>query len=151
MVKLRPFLVVTGSVRVEGGDHHEFERNSHRHSAGAEQITSTQKRRVHPDRRAANVVSTGFMRRLDRMRALKTPLGNLVDPIQLPQLNTLLRDASDAVAAFNAAHAGCKLTNCMVWEQLQGNRLIAVSRWIEQRIAAGDTTIESALRSAAAA
>jgi hypothetical protein len=126
---LRPLIVVTGSIHVEGGDTHTVRQAAPKHSGS---ITINHTRKITQDRRQANVVSTGYMRRVARLRLLKTPYGSLVDPEKLPAVKELLTSATRDVAAFNAAHqeATARLTNCLLWEHLRGQRLAAVEGWI---------------------
>jgi hypothetical protein len=123
---LRPLIVLTGSIHVEGGDTHKVRQADTQHG----NITINHTRKITPDRRKANVVSTGYMRRVDRLRVLKTPYGNIVDPEKLPAIKELLTCATRDVATFNAAHSTARLTNCLLWEHLRGQRLAAVEGWI---------------------
>lgn len=132
---LRPLLIITGSIHVEGGDTHSVRQADSVKRGGTISINHT--RKITPDRRKANVVSTGYMRRIDRLRLLKTPWGNLVTPEKLPEVKELLAGATRAVAAFNTEHAGgtARLTNCLLWEHLRGSRLAAVEGWVLRGIA----------------
>jgi len=125
---LRPLIVLTGSIHVEGGDTHKVRQADAQHGGGS--ITINHTRKITPDRRKANVVSTGYMRKVERIRVLKTPYGNLVDPEKLPAVKELLTAATRDVAAFNAMHTTARLTNCLLWEHLRGLRLAAVEGWI---------------------
>ena len=127
---LKPLLVVTGSIHVEGGDTHTVRQKAS--SKNGSNIAIDHTRKITPDRKAGNVIATGYMRRLSRLRVLKTPYGSLLDPAKLPLVKELLANATRDVTTFNSAHAGSttRLTNCLLWEHLRGNRLAAVEGWI---------------------
>jgi len=131
---LRPLLVVTGSIHVEGGDTHTVRQKGS--SKNGAHISIDHTRKITADRREANVVSTGYMRRLARLRLLKTPYGSLVDPEKLPLVKELLASATRDVGTFNTEHAGgtARLANCLVWEHLKGNRLAAVEGWLARQM-----------------
>ena len=112
--------MITGSVQVEGGD----ARQTKRTRAGR-----VEQRTIAPDRRAANVISTGYARRLRRLCLLRTPWGALVEVERLQVVKELIAGADVDVQAFNSAHAGARLTNALLWEHLRGNRLAAVEAW----------------------
>jgi hypothetical protein len=152
-VNLKPLIVITGCVRAEGGETHSARQAAPQRAAAArrrrqgapEQITVTHKRTVAPDRRAANVISTDYMRQLRNIRAIKTPYGTLVDAKQLRAVKEMIQAATRDVAEFNAAAAASRLSNCLMWEHLAGNRLAAVQGWIARRLRDGDEVVHSAI------
>lgn len=131
MVNLRPLIVVTGAVHVEGGHRQKrIPRNATEEGVRGQRVV-LQQHRVSADRLAANTIATGFMRRLRGLRLLKTPLGTLIDPRRLSEVKSMILDASARAGEFNKSERGCLLVNCMVWEHLAGNRLAAVCAWID--------------------
>lgn len=149
MVSLRPLIVVTGAVHVEGG-HKQKRIRSGTDSKGNATATSghrtvLQQHRVSSDRLEANTIATGFMRKLRGLRLLKTPLGTLVDPKRLPEVKAMILDASTRAGEFNKSDRGCLVVNCMVWEHLSGNRLAAVCAWIDLLSSGDDADVKKAL------
>lgn len=133
MLQLRPLLVVTGAMHVEGGEKNTVRSTSG--SRGQSKQTVVHSREISPVRRKANVVVTGFARRLAKIRLLKTPFGSLIDPRDAQILHSFLAEATQAAARFNQEHKDeeCVLLNCMIWEKLRGNRLAAVEGWVSRR------------------
>src|SRR5262249_45935554 len=95
--------------------------------------------------KAADVITTGYARRVQHLRILKTPFGSLVDPKKLDKVKDMLMRASAAVAEFNRSHSLTRLSNCMLWERLSGNRLDAVRGWIDRRLVEKDAGVRKAL------
>jgi hypothetical protein len=134
MLKLKALYVVTGTVRVEGGETNQMTRVPEKEaSTSAHTQVIMQERDISKDRRRANVISTDYMRRLRGLRVVKTPFGNLVDPLRYGDVQVLVAQATKDVREFNLSSKGCKLFNCMVVEWLGGNRLAAVSGWLARQ------------------
>lgn len=136
---LRPIIVITGSIRVEGGDKRVATQAEESSDDRVVRQTVTQTREVTKDRRRANVVSTEFMRHVRLLRVINTPFGGLVDAERLKDVKDLLARAALAVATFNKENgpgATAHLTNGMLWEPLRGNRLLAVENWLATGVAA---------------
>lgn len=147
MVELRPLIVVSGTIHADGGKRHKVQRQeSHEVTdAGRTSNVFLQRREVSKDRRAADVISTAYLRRLRQIRVLKTPFGTLIDAARLPDVKTLLAKATEEVIEFNRSARSCKLSNCMIWEPLRGNRLAALQGWIARQVAEGDKRVKGAL------
>lgn len=139
MPKLRPLIVVTGTLRVEGGQTHKAKQSSETKPGGREKLTIVQDRELTPDRRAGNSKSTTCTHRLKTMSILRTPYGLLVDIERLTELRGYLHEIGLEVAEFNAKSKSSKLMNCVLWEPLSGNRLAAVEGWIERQAREGKT------------
>jgi hypothetical protein len=123
-------VLVTGTIHVEGGEENSVRQNSSGGFGDSEMIQITQQRKITPDRRAANVISTGYMRRLRKLRLARTPYGHLVDRRRLPEVRALIEDATRDVAAFNGSHTAARLVNTFLWEPFTGNRAAAVAGWL---------------------
>lgn len=150
MLKLKPLLVVTGTIRVGGGEKNTVRQQEATTKDRGDhlQVTITQHRSVSKDRMRGNVISTAFMRRLRGLRALKTPFGSLCEIARLRDVKVLLDEATAAARDFNATvspDSGCRLSNCMLWERLTGNRLAAVEGWLARQIADGDEDLEKSV------
>lgn len=147
MIDLRPLIVVTGTVRIEGGEKNTVrqQEGSSRRSGDGTKLVVVHEVRISDDRKAADVVTTGYARRVQHIRILKTPFGSLVDPKNLDKIKAMIAKASAAVAEFNREHKATKLSNCMLWEPLRGNRLDAVRGWIDRRIVEKDQEVRDAL------
>lgn len=147
MIDLRPLIVVTGTVRIEGGEKNTVrqQRGSTRRTGDGTKLVVVHEVRISDDRKKADVVTTGYARRVQHIRILKTPFGSLVDPKNLDKVKEMLARASAAVADFNRNHSATKLSNCMLWEQLKGNRLDAIRGWIDRRLVEKDLEVKDAL------
>lgn len=143
MVELRPLIVVTGTVHVEGGETNTV-RNRSKTKTRAEG-TVVLDRKVSPDRRDANVITTNYMRKLRMMAVLRTPFGVLLKVNQLDELRQLLSDVGGRIATYNVVPRKCSLSNCVLWERLRGTRLIATAGWIDAQLAGGNTDVKKAL------
>jgi hypothetical protein len=144
MVELRPLIIVTGTVHVEGGDVIAVRGTRHEKARATTRIVLD--RQVSSDRRAANVIATDYMRKLRAVRILRTPFGVLVDPKRLDEVKQLIVDVGKRIGEYSAAgKRACVLSNCVVWEHLRGNRLTAVSAWIETKLSRGDEPVKTAL------
>lgn len=133
MTQLRSLIVLTGSIHVEGGETSRIER---REDAG-DRANVTESRETTGDRRQAMVIKIGAHRSLKRVALLKTPYGTLVDLCDLPRLKSLLAGIAGKVAAFNRDAMTSQLSNGLLWERLQGNRLAAVEGWIAWQVERG--------------
>lgn len=143
---LRPLIVVTGTLHVEGG------LKSHRRAAApgdkkrdGTRTTIVQDREVSDERGRAHVIFATYARRIKALRLLKTPFGMLVDPNHLTVVQTLLVDMTKKAAEFNKGTKVCKIENCLVWEELFGNRKAALEGWLARRKWDGDKAILKAL------
>lgn len=143
MVELRPLIIITGSVHVSGGDTSTVRK---RGKTEAHAQTIVINREVTEDRRAANVIATDYMRKLRNLRLLWTPYGVLVNPAELAEIRGLLAHVDHRIAAYHQARKRtCELQNCVIWENLKGNRLNRVTGWIEAQIARGSAEVKEAL------
>lgn len=127
MVDLRPLIVITGTLRVEGG---ERTKTASKVSGNGHKVEQVTVRNVTTDRRAANVIATNYIRRLRKLIILRTPYGALADKSNFEALNTMLNAASVDVARFNETKRNCSITNTLVMERLEKNRLNAVVGWV---------------------
>jgi hypothetical protein len=139
MVTLRPLLVVTGTIRVEGGEQNRMKQTPTvlTERGDKDRVTVVQERLISKARRRANTISIEYLRRLRRLRIAKTPFGTLVDPTRRAELRALVEDATLAVHQFNkaveAAAEDCELSNCLIVEPLRGERLAAVAGWLARK------------------
>jgi hypothetical protein len=147
MIDLRPLIVVTGTVRIEGGEKNTVrqQRGSTRRTDDGTKLVVVHEVRISDDRKKADVVTTGYARRVQHIRILKTPFGSLIDPKNLDKIKEMINKASAAVAEFNRGHKATKLSNCMLWETLKGNRLDAIRGWIDRRLVEKDQEVKDAL------
>lgn len=132
-------LVVTGTIRIEGGEQNKVVR--HRGS----RVVLT--RRVSDDRKAADVITTDYMRRLRGIALMRTPYGVLVATDRRGELDDLLVLTDGKIRAYNAASRSraCHVTNCVVVEELRGARLKAVEAWLRARRGADRVAAEQLL------
>lgn len=133
MLTLRPLLVVTGTVRIEGGEKSRTRQTPAEDTSRGdkEQLTSVRDVVITKERRRANVIAVDFFRLLHHIRICRTPFGTLVDPAKRPELLTLLDRMDKRIAEFNTdAGDSCWLTNCVIWERLAGNRQAATAGWL---------------------
>jgi hypothetical protein len=139
---LRPLIVVTGTIHVEGGAKNKQTTTN----LGEDQTRSTifHEREISKDRRHANVIVIAYLRHLRALRIAKTPFGTLCEPSTLPAIKALLQEATRDVIAFNRKSKVCKLSNCYIWEPLSGNRLAAVEGWLSRRLRDGDPEVKTA-------
>ena len=140
MVELRPLIIVTGTARVEGGEKNRVRYRPKGENANQQVVTVD--RQVTQDRRAANVIATDHMRKLRGVTLLRTPYGVLVDPARLPELKDVLNRVSRKIVEYNKAKRACRLTNCILWEHLRGQRLSAVAGWIDAALAQDNDEIK---------
>jgi hypothetical protein len=147
VIDLRPLIVVTGTIRIEGGEKNTVrqQRGSTRRTDDGRKLVVVHEMRITNDRLRADVITTGYARRVQRLRILKTPFGALVDPGHLDKVKAMLTRATADVAAFNTTHTRSRLANCMLWEPLRGNRLDAVRGWIDRQIADGNEEVRNAV------
>lgn len=143
MVELRPLIVVTGTIHIEGGETNTV-RTSQRDQSG-KRLKVTLDRNVSEDRRAAAVIATDYMRRLRRIHIMRTPFGVLVDPLRLTDVKELWNTINRKIIAYNSTTRVCAISNCVLWEKLHGTRLAAVSGWIDARVSENEETVLSVL------
>jgi hypothetical protein len=143
MVELRPLIVVTGTLRVEGG----LKRARTKAKAKGSQIMVTESLNIGEDRRAGNVVAARYLRKLAGLKILHTPFGSLVDPKNLDRVKDTISQAMIDCQAFNRAHEKCKVMNTMIWEHLRGQRLDAIIAWVDRRVREGDDSVTAVLSS----
>lgn len=145
MLTLRPLIVVTGNIHVEGGISNRG-KQSKKDLGDRDRVVITQEREISRDRRSADVIATNWARTLRGLRLIKTDFGTLVDPARLPDLKEALDDVMRAIGKFNAAAgAGCAVSNCVIWEHLSGNRRTHVAGWLVHRAVEDDAEVLSVL------
>ena len=150
MLQLRPLVVVTGTIHVEGGEKSKVQlvhdkANTPRKKS--EQVTVVQHRTVARDRRRANVIVTNYARKLRALRILKTPFGTLIEPTKLKDFKGMLMDIARDVGIFNKGATQCQMTNGLLWENLTGNRLAAMRAWLAQQKRQKNRDVREALPS----
>lgn len=149
MVELRSFVIVTGRIRTEGGESDRVRRqpgSTRRTKSGdGQKIVVVHEKVVTDARRKADVITTGYARRIQHLRVLWTPFGALVDPKNLDKVKAMLLRASTDVAEFNRTYKGSRLANCYLYERLAGNRLEAVRGWIDRQLIERDEAVLEAM------
>jgi hypothetical protein len=145
MLKLRPLVVVTGTIHVEGGATSKRRapapavRNGHgKKRVAAKTAVVTEELHVTDDRGRANSIIVTFSRALRKLTILRVPHGLLIDPADLPALQELSRRLTMKTIEFNASAKTAEITNCWIIEPLQGVRRAAVEGWVARRLAKGD-------------
>lgn len=141
MLTLRPLLVVTGSLHVEGGEEWETTRQATKDArvtldgvrSSGERVKTVIDRSVSKDRRKGNVIYLDFYRRLRKIQLCRTPFGALIDPAHKADLLAILDLMDQKIVEFNKASTTCQLTNCVVWDKLAGNRQAGVAGWVARR------------------
>jgi hypothetical protein len=141
MVELRPLIVVTGTLRVEGG----LKRARKKATTKGAQIMVTESLNIGEDRRAGNVVAARYLRKLAGLKIVHTPYGSLVDPENLVRVKDTIAQATIDCQAFNREHEKCKVSNTMLWEHLRGMRLDAITAWIDKHMREGDEDVTKVL------
>lgn len=130
VVRLRPLIVVTGTIRVSGGE--STTQKTDVDPADATKSVVLRRKVTAPERKAALSLITTFLKKLNRCVALDTPFGRLVEPdVMTTTLKGVLAEIDGKVRAFNSAVMGCALVNAVVWEPLSGNRKARVEAWLE--------------------
>lgn len=134
-MQLRPLLVVTGTIHVDGGASTEIlgESDSVKKD-GVEQKSISQKRTITTDRRAANVITTNCLRQIRKAAILRTPFGTLFPLANKKTIKKMLDDMSKAVADFNKHSTTCELVNTFFLDKLEGDREAALSGWLSKRV-----------------
>lgn len=143
MVDLRPLILVTGTLRVEGGEKNRVRIDDSTREGNNMQVVVD--RRVTKDRAAANVIVTDYMRKLRGMVILRTPYGTLLDPVRLPEFKALMTTFDRRIAAYSSVKRGTRLTNCVLWEKLSGQRQTAISGWVAAEVVHGNEEVKKAL------
>lgn len=145
MIELRPFIIVTGRIRTEGGESDRVRRQprARRTKEGdGRRIVVVHEKIITDARRKADVITTGYARRVQHLRVLWTPFGALIDPKNLDKVKAMMLRASTDVAEFNRTYeGGTRLANCYLYEKLAGNRLEAVRGWIDRRLVERDEDV----------
>lgn len=147
MVRLRPLIVVTGTIRIKGGESGRVRQRpgSSQRTRDGDRLVVVREIKITDDRRDGDVVATGYARRLTRMCLLRTPFGALCDPKDLPRIKEMFTRAIQDVAEFNEKHKHTLLANCYVWEELAGNRRSSVHGWIDRQVLEKDPEVLAAL------
>lgn len=140
MLTLKPLFVLTGTLRIEGGKTGKQTDAPIADKApkGKQRIHTAVTRVVTDDRRRGDVIVSDYLRRIKRLRLLKTPFGTLIEPLHLGELKGLLDEITKSSAAFNESSKTCELTNCLLWEPLRENRKAAVEGWVARQIKKND-------------
>jgi hypothetical protein len=146
MLHLKPLIIITGTLHVEGG----LKSQRRASSAGTKQRNGTrttivQDRDVSEERQRAHVIFSTYSRQIKALRLIKTPFGVLVHPNRLRDVQALLVGMTKTAAVFNQSTKLCKIENCLVWEELVGNRKAALEGWLARRRFDGDAGIIKAL------
>lgn len=142
MVELKPLIVITGTIHVEGGIN---KRTRSKPKRDGNKLTVVEDREISAHRRAANVIVTDYMRKLRGLRLLRTPYGTLVDPTSLAAVKELIDAATKEVEEFNRSARGCELSCTLLWETLKGNRAEKVAEYIERKLHDEDKEVTEAL------
>jgi hypothetical protein len=137
-MKLRPFLLLSGTVTMEGGDQTERVRGTR---TGGEVQHLVVRRRVTPDRKRANTIATTVRRDVRRLSVLTTPWGTLIPLERHAELRDLLAKTSRTVAEFNKGATTTQLVNALTHDHLSGAILASVEGWIEKRLRARDAKV----------
>lgn len=149
MVDLRPLIVVTGTIRIKGGEtgHVRKQPGSQKRtgSGDGDKLVVVREVQITDDRRGADVICTGYARRLTRLSILRTPFGALCDPKDLPRIKDMITRAAQDVSSFNHTHKRSALSNCYLWERLAGNRLESVRGWIDRQVMDKDDEVTEAV------
>lgn len=135
-MRLRSLVVVTGTVRLSGGETSEQST-----AADGRGRVVMQRKVVSPDRQKALSIVSAFLKKIGRLALLRTPFGLLLDPDDvLTSLKPLLEDVDGKIKDFTA-HAQstqCTLINAVVWEPLAGNRKARIEAWLDAHAADPD-------------
>ena len=140
MIDLRPLIVVTGTVHVEGGERNRVRSSNAKNGSSRQEIVVD--RSVSVDRRAANVIVVDYGRRINQIALVRTPFGILVDPKRLDELKRLLGRIDKKIRDFNTTRTGtARVANYVLWEPLEGVRKTAVAGWLLARKIAKDESV----------
>ena len=142
VIEIKPFFVVTGNLKIEGGETTHIEHSSEDPSGKSTQVRQRQKSPMRP-RGASMVVQAS--RKLLALSVLRTPYGVLVDPSEGKNVQKLLMTLTREAREFNAESPDCRVTNYYLLEGLTGPRKAAVEGWIAKQKAAGDPEIKDLL------
>lgn len=146
MVELKPLIVVTGTVHVEGGINKRTRSSPKR---DGNKLTVVEDREISGSRRKANVIVTDYMRKFRSLRLLRTPYGTLVDPSSLDDVKALIDEATKEIEGFNSSARGCELSCTLLWETLKGNRAEKVAEYIDRKLREDDKEVREAIGSLA--
>jgi hypothetical protein len=146
VLDLRPLIIVTGTIHVEGGERNRV-RSGKRTPKNGQTQTRIVDRSVTADRHAANVIVVDYGRRLKQMALLRTPYGVLIGPETLDDLRQLIAASTKKIEEFNAKRkrSTTQLANYVLWENLSGVRQIAVAGWLEVQRKEKDEVVLAAL------
>lgn len=131
MFALKPLLVVTGTLHVEGGEKNRVRKNTVRGDNHTQ--TRIVDRVVDKPRRDANVIVVDYGRRLkERIALLRTPYGVLVSLEKQAALTELIADSTHKIAEWKKAYpnSATRLANYVLVEKLAGIREAAVTAWV---------------------
>lgn len=142
---LRPLIVVSGTVHVEGGERNKVRATNLTTNGTRQEIVVD--RSVSQDRKAANVIVTDYWRRLKAVSLLRTPYGVLIDVARLDDFKKLMAHVAQKILEFNTSRKGStRLTSYVLWEPLEGKRKAAVVEWIQMKRGAKDTAVTKAMK-----
>jgi hypothetical protein len=145
MLDLRPLIVVSGTVHVEGGEKNKVRATNLTTNGTRQEIVVD--RSVSQDRKAANVIVTDYWRRLKAISLLRTPYGVLLDPQRLDDFKAVLAHTAEKILDFNTSRRGStRLTSHVLWEPLEGKRRAAVVEWVQVKRGAKDVAVTKAFK-----
>lgn len=145
MLDLRPLIVVSGTVHVEGGEKNRVRATNLTTNGTRQEIVVD--RSVSQDRKAANVIVTDYWRRLKTISLLRTPYGVLLDPMKIDDFKKVLAHTAGKILEFNTSRrGGTRLTSYVLWEPLEGKRKAAVAEWIQVKRGEKDATVTKAFK-----
>lgn len=145
MLDLRPLIVVSGTVHVEGGERNKVRATNLTTNGTRQEIVVD--RSVSQDRKAANVIVTDYWRRLKAISILRTPYGVLLDLARLDDFKRLMTHVAQKILDFNTSRRGStRLTSYVLWEPLEGKRRAAVAEWIGVKRGEKDATVMKAMK-----
>lgn len=131
MLELRPLLVLTGNIRVEGGEKVKSQQTEPDIERGKEHFSVVRETTITKPRRRGNVIVTDFWRRLRAIRLLHTPMGHLIDPEKKNKLNEIIAHTDNKISEFNRdVPDTCRVYNCLIVEKLSGVRQAKTAGWI---------------------
>lgn len=145
MLDLRPLIVVSGTVHVEGGEKNRVRATNLTTNGTRQEIVVD--RSVSQDRKAANVIVTDYWRRLKAISLLRTPYGVLLDATKIDDFKKVLAHTAGKILEFNTSRRGStRLTSYVLWEPLEGKRKAAVAEWIQVKRGEKDTAVTKAFK-----
>lgn len=142
MIEIKPFFVVTGTLKIEGGETTHIEHASEDPSGKETQV---RQRRKSPTRAKGASIVVQASRKIKALSVLRTPYGSLIEPHEGKNVQKLLITLTREAREFNASSPDCQVTNYYLLEGLAGPRKLAVEGWIAKQKAAGDLEIKDLL------